>query len=439
MDASPQERWRRRTLAWLRFVLRWERVARFFAYAVRRFLRDRGPGQAAGLSYVSLLAIVPLFAVGLAILAGFPAFEPWRAQMQAFVLDTFLPDTGLDLHEEFATFVDNASRLTAPGLLALAVTALLLMANVNETLNAIWRVAEPRPLALRLIVYWAVLTLGPMLIGASLSVSSYAFAAVQWFDVTAFGGVVGLSRAISLGLSVLGFALIYFVVPNRAVQPGHALAGGLVAAVLFELLKAGFGLYLRHFPSYQLVYGAVSTVPIFLVWMYLSWVVALFGAEVAAALPEWRAAQARGAGAAGPGARLALVLSLLARLREASRTGERLKERHLGRRLPATPAEIDATLRALRRSGYVERTLGGRWVLCRDLESVTLGELALSLDLALAPGHGWHPAAEAAVSRLEAEVRDPLGRSLADLLDAAPAARPERDRAASGGSAAAAQ
>ncbi|MFQ5775403.1 MAG: YihY family inner membrane protein [Kiloniellaceae bacterium] len=436
MESTPQSRSWRRTVAWLRFVLKAERIGRFLGYAARRFLADGGLRQAAGLSYVSLLAIVPLFAIGLAILAGFPAFEPWRAQLQLFVLDTFLPDAGLEVSRELTTFVENASKLTAPGLFGLAVTAFLLVSNIDGALNAIWRVAEPRPLAMRLAVYWALLTLGPLLIGASLSVSSYAFAVVQWFDGAALGGLVGLSRLLSIGLSVLGFALIYLVVPNRTVHPGHALAGGLVAALLFEVLKAGFGLYLRHFPSYQLVYGAVSTLPIFLVWMYLSWAVTLFGAEVAAALPEWRASRARGSEAAGPGARLALALSVLARLREASRTGDRPRERTLGRHLPATPAEIDATLRRLRRAGLVERTPGARWVLCRDLDAVTLGDVAQALDLPLAPGPGWHPAAQAVVAGLAEAGERHMARSVAALLAEA-AQGAGRDEAPARGAAAA--
>ena len=398
-------------------VSRAEAVGRFLVYAGRRFLGDGGPAQAAGLSYASLLAIVPLLAVGLSFLAGFPAFEQVRLELQRFVYDNVLPDVGLEISGYLNTFVDNASHMTAPGLAGLAVTAILLMSNINGAMNAIWRIPEPRPLVARFMVYWTILTLGPLFIGASLSLSSYAFAAVQWFDSAALGGSLGLTRLVSGGLSVLGFALIYLVVPNRAVHPGHALIGGLVAAVLFESLKLGFGFYLKHFPSYQAVYGALAAVPIFLIWMYLSWSVILFGAQVAAALPEWRAAQRRGAPVADPGARLALALSVIARLREASRTGELVKERHLGRKLPATPAELDATLRALRQANLVERGRGGRWVLCRDLYEVSLRDLAAALDLGLAPGEGWHPAAEAAVAALAEALEAEQNRSLAAMLE----------------------
>jgi len=185
-----------------------------------------------------------------------------------------------------------------------------------------------------------------------------------------------------------------------------------------EILKATFGLYLRHFPSYQLVYGAVSTLPIFLVWMYLSWAVILFGAEAAAALPEWRAAQARGSKKAGPGASLALGLSLMARLWQASRTETRSRERQLGRGLPATPAEVDAALRALRRAGYVERTLSGRWILARDVATITLDDLAALLGLDPEPGGGWPPAVQAATEALAASVQSHMTRTLAEVFAA---------------------
>ncbi len=410
-------RWRRRAVTWLRYAFTAGRFARFFGYAARRFLADGCPLQAAGLSYVSLLAIVPLFAIGLAVLAGIPALEAWRGDVEAFVLRTLVPAAGAEASEQLATFVENASRMTGPGLAFLAVAAILLMANISGALNAVWRVSEPRPLALRFAIYWAVLTLGPVLIGASLSLSGYAFAAVEWFGAGAIGdGLLDLSWLLSLALAVFGFALLYFVVPNRAVRPWHALAGGMVAALLFELLKKAFGLFLAHFSSYEVIYGALAAIPVFLIWMYLAWTAALFGAEVVAAMPEWHTARARGRAVAGPGARLALALSLLARLVAASRKGVKTREGRLGQGLPATPGEVDVTLRHLRRAGYVARALGGRWILARDLDSVTLADLSEVLHLGLAPGVDWEPAARAAVEELAAAAEVPLRHSLGGLF-----------------------
>jgi len=418
MTEPSVRRFLRRAETRVRLLFRAGQVGRFLGYTGARFLADGCPRQAAGLSYVSLLAIVPLLAIVLAIFAGFPAFASLRADVQDLILRNMLPDVELQVSDQLTAFVSNASNMTGPGLIGLAVTAILLMSNINGALNAIWRVAEPRPLVMRMMVYWMLLTLGPLLIGASLSVSSYAFAAVQWLDVGDVTELRIFSRLVSMTLAMLGFGLIYFVVPNRSIHPGHALAGGLVAAVLLETLKASFGFYLRQFPSYQLVYGAVSALPIFLVWMYLSWAVILFGAEAAAALPEWRTARARGTSKAGPGAGLALGLSLMARLWQASRTGTHQRERQLGRGLPATPAEVDAALRALRRAGYIERTLSGRWVLARDVATVTLGDLAEHLGLDPTPGEGWPPAAQAAADALATAGQAQMARSLADLFAA---------------------
>src|SRR3989337_1108305 len=183
MNSPPPSRLMSRAITWWRLVFRAGHAGRFLGYAGARFLADGCPRQAAGLSYVSLLAIVPLLAIGLAIFAGFPAFAPLRADVQNLILRNLLPDSELVVGDQLTAFVDNASQMTGPGLIALGVTAILLMANINGAMNAVWRVAEPRPLAMRMMVYWMILTLGPLLIGASLTVSSYAFAAVQWLDV----------------------------------------------------------------------------------------------------------------------------------------------------------------------------------------------------------------------------------------------------------------
>ncbi len=418
MTRSPDSGWTARARAWPRHAFEAWRLGRFLAYAVRRFLSDGCPLQAAGLSYVSLLAILPLLAICLAVIARLPALDSWRGDIQAFVIGTLMPEAGAEAGVQLEAFVENASRMTGPGLAVLALAAILLMANVNNALGTIWRVAEVRPLALRFAAYWATLTLGPLFIGASLSVSGYAFAAVQWFGIDPSAlEFLGASRLFSFVLAALGFAFLYFVVPNRPVRPHHALIGGVVAAAFFELLKAAFGLYLTYFPAYEVIYGALAAIPIFLLWMYLAWVAALFGAEIAAALPEWRTAQARGRTVAGPGAHLALALSLLGRLRAANHTGVKLLERRLGRDLPATPAEIDATLRRLRRAGVIARTLRGHCVLVRALSGITLAELTEALELGLDPGAGWDAAAEGVTKELAAAGANRMTQSIEAVLE----------------------
>lgn len=393
-------------------------LGRFVGYSLERFKRDGGPRAAAALSYSSLLAIVPLFAIAFALLSAFEGFEDLRIDLQTKLFEAVVPDAALAISDHFATFLDNARRMTGAGVVGLAATAVLLLNTINGAFNAIWRVSEQRPLVFRVLIYWTLLSLGPLLVGASISISTYAFATVQLAGIEAYTRpVFALSGLLPFVFSTLGFALLFIVVPARAIQVRHAVTGALVAAILFELLKKGFGYYLGNFPSYQVIYGALAALPIFLVWMYLSWAVLLIGAEIAAALPEWRAAEARRLSEHGPGARLALALAILGRLRGAARDGQILKESQLANGLPATLEELDDVLQALRRRAYVVRSGTRRWVLSRDLATVTLMDLVRTLGLSLNPGAGWPPAVAAAVAALAEAGAEPGSRSLAELLD----------------------
>lgn len=414
---ATADRWIARTRAWLRVAPRAQDVWRFLLYTGRRFVADGCLQKAAGLGYVSLLSLVPLLAIALGVLSAFPAFASIRGEIQTLIFENFIPETGAAVTGHLTGFIENASKATGPGVLAFGIIAVLLLNNIDTALNEIWRVPDPRSLALRFLVYWALLSLGPLFLGASLSVSSYAFAVVQYSGIEAYTSwLLDFARVISIGLATLGFALLYYVVPNRPVHPGHALLGGLVAGLLLELLKAGFGAYVRSFTSYEAIYGALAAVPVFLLWMYLSWVVVLLGAEVAAALPEWRTALARERPAITPGEQLALALALLGRLHGASQKGGALKERSLVRGLPATPTEIDQMLRRLRRAGLAERSFRGRWLLARDLGGLPLGALTEQIGLDLAPGDGWPAPAEQTVAGLVAASQVCLDRDVASLL-----------------------
>lgn len=407
----------RRFESWKRILISGRQLIRFVGYTARRFGEDSCARQAAGLGYISLLSIVPLLAVGLGLLSAFPAFDDIRLELQVMIFQNFVPASGSEVTEHLTSFVENASKATGPGVLAFALTAVLLLNNIEAALNMIWRVRERRPVALRILVYWTMLTLGPLLLGASLSFSGYVFAVVEYSGIGDYTkGYVQFARLISVALATFGFAVIYFVVPNRPVPILFALIGGLVAGVLLELLKAGFGLYLHHFPSYQAIYGALAAVPIFLLWMYLFWAAVLLGAEVAASAPEWRAAQARGRHAAGPGDRLSLALALIERLAAARRDGAAVKERSLRHGLPATPAEIDMALLDLRRARIAERSSRGRWLLSRDLSTVPLSELTEALSIDLDPGEGWSATAARAAGQLADASRDHLETDVASWL-----------------------
>ncbi len=396
---------------------------------MRRFIGDHGLESAAGLSYASLLALVPLLAIMLAVISAFPTFAGVEDRILNTILSDLLPAVGSEASGRIRSFVANAKALTGPGIVGLAVTAVLLLSNINGAFNTIWRVSEPRPLALRFLVYWALLTLGPLLLAASISATAPLFTTLSGGAVTQAVRWLVPPWLVSLVLGTVGFGTLFLVVPNRPVWLPHAAAGGLVTALLFEVLKAGFAVYLAVVPGYTAVYGAVAAIPIFLIWLYLSWAVVLLGAEVTASLPEWAAYRMR-AGTARAGDRLALALALLARLREAHTQGRALGRRKLVRGLPATPGEVDGVLAPLRRTGVVARTSGACWVLAVDLRGLTLGRLMHELGLELTPSTGWPPTADQGARGLAAAAHAWTETDLDRILAGAAA---DTDAAAIGG------
>lgn len=259
----------------------------FILKVERRFRGDDTLVMAAALSYTSLLSLVPLLAVGLALLAAFPAFEGARIQLQLTLVQNLAPEVGQQVRQVIAGFISNAGNLTAIGILSLVVTALFLLVNIEDSLNRVFRVTKPRSITSRLMVYWTVVTLGPLLLGASLSITDWLFTSSSPDDLpvlTALLEVLGvLFRFVML---VALFTLLYAAVPHRVVPHRHALAGGFVAGVAVALLRFGFHVYVADLKAYQSVYGALAALPILLLWMYLVWTAVLAGAELTACLME---------------------------------------------------------------------------------------------------------------------------------------------------------
>lgn len=253
-----------------------------------RFFEDHVQTNAAALSFTTVLALVPAAAVTFSMLSMFPVFQDWSRELESFVYDNLVPATGKLVQSQLQEFIGHTGRLTAFGLLFLLVSALLLLFTIEETLNKIWRVENSRRVVQRLLSYWAVLTLAPLLMGASLSLTSYLVS-------TALQGEGNVAEARGWFLSllpflfeVMAFVLLYTVVPNKPIRLRHALAGGVVAAVMFEIAKRGFTWYISNFHSYEVIYGALSSIPIFLLWIYLSWLIVLIGAELTAVFGEAR-------------------------------------------------------------------------------------------------------------------------------------------------------
>ncbi len=269
------------------------RALAFAGFAWRRFATDRCLATAGALSYTSLLALVPLLAVFLSILRVFPFFAELQEDAERHITGALLPTQSDAAIVALHDFIDKATRLTGIGVVGLAVTAVLLLNTINHAFARIWRVTALRSLVVRFLAYWAILTMGPLLFGLAIWLSGLLYTTGQSVGGSGFATVVRwLAPFGPFALEAIGFALLYLVVPNKRMRRMDALVGGLAAALLFEALKRAFALYLIYFPSYEVIYGAIAAVPIFLVWMYACWAVTLFGAEVVAALPEWRERQA---------------------------------------------------------------------------------------------------------------------------------------------------
>ena len=272
-----------------------------------RFREDRLGITASSLTFTTLISLVPLVTVMLAIFAAFPMFSSFQIFSERYSESGF--PVAAPVLSALTQFATKANRLGTVGLVFLVFTALALMLTIDRTLNAIWRVRTPRPIAQRVLVYWAAVTLGPLLLGLSLSITSYAISASQGLVGSMPGGVSFLLDTLEFALLATGMAGLFHYVPNTHVRWRHALAGGLFVAVGFEVAKRVLGWYLRQVPTYAVVYGAFATVPIFLVWIYFGWVIVLLGAVIAAYAPSLQMRVVRRPDV--PGSRFQLAIAIL--------------------------------------------------------------------------------------------------------------------------------
>lgn len=356
----------------------------FARYLWYRFDDDSCASIAAALSYNSLLAMVPLLAIGLAMFAAFPAFSGLREEMLRSLFENLAPSIGEQVNAYLQTFIRNAGRTTGIGVVGLGVTSILLFNTIQTAFDRIWGVTRSRTNLNRLIIYWALITLGPILFGASFSISGYVFATVK--SVGSYGISSGLrliSTIMPFLLEAAGFAAFYRLIPSRHVRFRDAAIGAFCATLLFEIVKHGFTLYLYYVPTYQAVYGAIATLPVFLLWMYLVWLIVLFGAEIVAALPEWRS------GRRAPGADIrrsdtfVLTLAVLAQMRKAAIHGNGKRLIQLQDELGADPGRLLAILEILKSASILTRGDNDRWHLSRDLRSLSLYDLCCQLGLIL--------------------------------------------------------
>jgi membrane protein len=254
-----------------------------------QFIDDGCTGRAGGLAYASLLSLVPLMTVSFTVMSAFPIFRKIGLQVQDFIFKNFVATSAQIIQEHLQKFASQAANLSTTGLVFLLITAILMVFNMEQAFNAIWHVKRSRKGVQAFMMYWAVLTLLPVLIGIGFAISSYFFSLPMILGTAETLGLKGpILKYFPYVLTFIAFTVLYITLPNCKVMVRHAMVGGVVATVLFELAKYTFGLYVLHFPTYELLYGTLAAIPLFLLWVYVSWLVILFGAVVAHVLGTMR-------------------------------------------------------------------------------------------------------------------------------------------------------
>ncbi|UAW97533.1 YihY family inner membrane protein [Halopseudomonas nanhaiensis] len=398
----------------------------FCRYLVQRFVEDNCPKNAAALTYTTLFAVVPVMTVSYAMLAAIPSFSEAGSQIENFIFQNFVPSTGVAVQQYLSDFSNQARQLTGIGVAVLLVTAFLMITNIEKSFNAIWRIRQPRRGVSSFLLYWAVLSLGPLLLGAGFVVSTYltsmAFMGNESSYASAGRWMLGW---VPLLLSMAAFTLLFVAVPNTRVPLRHGLIGGVLVALLFEGAKACFALYVALFPGYQLIYGAFAAFPLFLLWIYISWLIILAGAELVANL---------GNGSAWNRPVYPWVVNLLGLLRmllDAQRKGETVDLHKVNRAGWVVHEHLWLDLTGwLEARNLITRAHQGGYVLSRDLDRTEMADLLAMLPEPMPPVDRlptqlegeptWYPRFLSAAAELEAQRDRILAGSLKSWLSDAP-------------------
>ncbi len=359
-------------------------VIHFSRFFNRHFNETRGMQTASSLAYTTLLSIVPLLAVMFGLFGKIPLLQGVSTAIQEFMFANFVPQFGETLKGYLGQFSNNASRLTFSGSMVLVLIALMLMATIENAFNRIWFVTRRRSPVSRLLVYWAVLTMGPLLIGIGMASTSYILSLPV---LTELDSSLNLSAKLISFLPFLttsiAFSLLYILIPNCFVVKKNAFISGVLGAVLFELAKYGFGIYVRTMTSYQNIYGAVSIIPLFLIWIYVSWTIVLFGAYMSFCLTSFRL-QDEMESRSKAGWRFMDVLRVLSYLYQAQRTGYTVSIPDLRRDAIKLPHyQMNSLLETLQHAGWVNQSSNGQWLLSRDMTETSLYDLHKVLPVRL--------------------------------------------------------
>ncbi|MFN7849171.1 MAG: YihY family inner membrane protein [Burkholderiales bacterium] len=403
-------------------------------FAGNRLREDRLFDAAGSLTFTTVLAVVPLLTVALALFTAFPLFEQFRINLQEYFIKSLMPDSiSKAVLNYLNIFASKAARISAVGGVFLFVTSLALIFSIDRTFNTIWRVRRPRSFFKRLITYWAAITVGPLMIGASITLTTVLFSQASkgtdgWLDSREW-----LCNIFPLIFSVAAFALLYRMLPAKPVRWNDALAGGLIAGIAFEIAKRLFALFIAKFPTYTAVYGAFAAVPIFLLWVYLSWLIILFGAAVTATIAVLKYERWNRRAVSGE-----VFIDALELLRELVQVREvpdgrvaSMSLRELRKRTRLGLAESEALLEKMLAQGWVARlaehaprAVAGvklslydaddeRWALIVDPGTIRLAAVFNLFNLEAAAQQQPHEA----VTRAAAAVHQTLNESLAEYFD----------------------
>ncbi|MBS0200521.1 MAG: YihY family inner membrane protein [Proteobacteria bacterium] len=391
------------------------RRAVFMRFLARRFWDDNLFQSAGSLAYTTVFALVPLATVVFGMLAAFPVYADLRGQLTDYVFSNFVPSAASQVQHYISEYSLNASQLTAAGIIALVLSLLITLTSVESIFNRIWRVPVARPRFARFLVYWTVLTLGTLIAVASMSLSAKLFAMSVFASQPGRVLETFMLRMAPPTIELVAFMLLYKVVPHRTVQWRHAFAGALLATVAFEFVKWGMGVYLGTFRSYEKLYGTVAFIPIFLLWIYLSWVSVLLGASFASSLSAFRYQPA--ALRLPEGCEIYGLLRMLGRFQTARGQGHGLHADELRELDPIlTDSLVQDMLSKLSEAGIVKRAETGEWLLSRDLADVGLGELYVAAQLRIPVEEACLPMRDDALGSDVMRVIDELRLPLRDAM-----------------------
>ena len=342
----------------------------FLVYALRRFLSDGCPQSAAAMTYMSLFAIVPMLTLLYSMFSLVPAFQELGGQVEEFIFSKFLPSSGQEITQYLSEFSNQARKLSVAGVAIILVTALLMLSNIEKTFNHIWATTGSRKGLAGFLVYWAILSLGPLLLAVGMIMSTYLMSLrLMVTEVDSLGLVALLFSYLPWLLTWLAFTLLYVAVPNCKVRVVYAAFGGLITTLLFETAKALFGQLVAH-SIYTNVYGAFAVIPLFLIWIYLLWMLILFGAELVRSLETF---QYQGRDTELPD--LLAVLIILWQCWRRQQKGRSLSDRSMG--IIGLNVEQWRRLRnVLLGQGVLEKTASGQYVMIRDADTIRLVDIS---------------------------------------------------------------